>query len=99
MLTVRGDSMNRARFGDEVTPNRFVRIDDRRVELRPESHDPAHEVLRLDLAKHILGHRRHRRGRLHRTAARRSSRRLCERLTAPAARRHAKRPGPGAAGG
>ena len=43
-----------ARFGDDVTLKRFVRIDERRVELRPESHNPAHEVLRLDLAKHIL---------------------------------------------
>ena len=43
-----------ARVGDEVTLKRFVRIDDRRVELRPESHNPAHEVMKLDLAKHIL---------------------------------------------
>ena len=43
-----------ARFGDEVTLKRFVRIDDRHVELRPESYNAAHEVLKLDLAKHIL---------------------------------------------
>ena len=43
-----------ARFGDEVTLNRFVQIDERHVELRPESHNPAHEVMKLDLAKHIL---------------------------------------------
>ena len=43
-----------ARFGDEVTLKRFVRIDERHVELRPESYNPAHEVLKLDLAKHIL---------------------------------------------
>ena len=43
-----------ARFGDEVTLKRFVRIDDRHVELRPESHNPAHKVIKLDLAKHIL---------------------------------------------
>ncbi len=43
-----------ARFGDEVTLKRFVRIDERHVELRPESYDPAHEVMKLDLAKHIL---------------------------------------------
>ena len=43
-----------ARFGDEVTLKRFVRIDDRHVELRPESHNPAHEPLEIDLAKHIL---------------------------------------------
>ena len=43
-----------ARFGDEVTLKRFVRIDERHVELRPESYNPAHEVMKLDLAKHIL---------------------------------------------
>lgn len=43
-----------ARFGDEVTLKRFVRIDKRHVELRPESHNPTHEVMKLDLAKHIL---------------------------------------------
>ena len=43
-----------ARFGDEVTVKRFVRIDERRVELRPESTNPAHKVLKLDLAKHFL---------------------------------------------
>ena len=43
-----------ARFGDEVTLKRFVRIDDRHVELRPESHNPMHEPLEIDLAKHIL---------------------------------------------
>ena len=43
-----------ARFGDEVTLKRFVRVDERHVELRPESHNPAHEVMKLDLAKHIL---------------------------------------------
>ena len=43
-----------ARFGDEVTLKRFVRLDARHVELRPESHNPAHEPRRLDLAKHIL---------------------------------------------
>ena len=43
-----------ARFGDEVTLKRFVRIDDRHVELRPESHNPMHELLEIDLAKHIL---------------------------------------------
>ena len=43
-----------ARFGDEVTLKRFVRIDERHVELRPESDNPVHEVMRLDLAKHIL---------------------------------------------
>ena len=43
-----------ARFGDEVTLKRFVRIDKRRVELRPDSHNPRHEPIRIDLAKHIL---------------------------------------------
>ena len=43
-----------ARFGDEVTLKRFIRIDDRHVELRPESSNSAHKVLKLDLAKHIL---------------------------------------------
>ncbi len=43
-----------ARFGDEVTLKRLVRIDERHVELRPESHNPAHRVMKLDLAKHIL---------------------------------------------
>lgn len=78
LLTVRGDSMNRAglrdgdwvaicktaeaksgqvvvaRFGDEVTLKRLMRIDDRHIELRPESYNTAHEVMRLDLAKHIV---------------------------------------------
>lgn len=43
-----------ARFGDEVTLKRFVRIDERHVELRLESDNPAHKVMKLDLAKHIL---------------------------------------------
>lgn len=43
-----------ARFGDEVTVKRYVRIDERHVELRPESHNAAHEVMKLDLAMHIL---------------------------------------------
>ena len=43
-----------ARFGDEVTVKRFVRVDERHVELRPESRNAAHEVMKLDLAKHIL---------------------------------------------
>lgn len=43
-----------ARFGDEVTVKRYVRIDERHVELRPESHNTAHEVMKLDLAMHIL---------------------------------------------
>ena len=43
-----------ARFGDEVTLKRFVRLDERHVELRPDSHNPEHETKRIDLAKHIL---------------------------------------------
>ena len=43
-----------ARFGDEVTLKRFVRVDDRNVELRPESYNPTHKVMKLDLMKHIL---------------------------------------------
>ena len=43
-----------ARFGDEVTLKRFVRTDDRHVELRPDSHNPMHEPFKVDLAKHIL---------------------------------------------
>lgn len=43
-----------ARFGDEVTIKRFVQLDERNVELRPESHNTAHKVMKLDLAMHIL---------------------------------------------
>ena len=43
-----------ARFGDEVSVKRYVRIDERHVELRPESRNEAHKPMRLDLAKHIL---------------------------------------------
>ena len=43
-----------ARFGDEVTLKRLMRIDERHIELRPESDNPAHEVMELDLAKHIV---------------------------------------------
>ena len=43
-----------ARFGDQVSLKRFWRIDDRQVELRPESHNPRHDIMKLDLAKHLL---------------------------------------------
>ena len=43
-----------ARFGDEVTLKRYWKIDERHIELRPESLNPEHEVMELDLAKHIL---------------------------------------------
>ena len=31
-----------------------MRVDDRHIELRPESTNPEHEIMKLDLAKHIL---------------------------------------------
>ena len=43
-----------ARFGDEVTLKRFQRVDARHVELHPESHNPKHQVMHIDLAKHII---------------------------------------------
>ena len=43
-----------ARFGDEVTLKRFVRLDARYVELRPDSHNAEHQPIKIDLAKYIL---------------------------------------------
>ena len=43
-----------ARFGNEVTLKRYVKLDERRVELRPESHNAEHQVMKLDLTKHRL---------------------------------------------
>ena len=43
-----------ARFGDEVTLKRYWKVDERHVELRPESHNPEHEVMKLDPAKNLL---------------------------------------------
>ena len=43
-----------SRIGDEVTLKRFVRLDKRHVELRPDSHNPEHEPIAIDLAKHVL---------------------------------------------
>ena len=43
-----------ARFGDEVTLKRFVQLDERHVELCSDSHNPEHEPIAIDLAKHIL---------------------------------------------
>ena len=43
-----------ARFGDEITLKRYVKLDERHVELRPESHNPEHQVMKLDLVKHRL---------------------------------------------
>jgi hypothetical protein len=36
------------------TLKRFVKLDERHVELRPESNDPEHQVMKLDLAMHRL---------------------------------------------
>ena len=43
-----------ARFGDEVTLKRFVRLDAHHVQLRPDSHNAKQKPIRIDLAKHIL---------------------------------------------
>ena len=43
-----------ARFGDDVTLKRLIRINERNIDLRPESHNKAHKVMKLDLAKHIV---------------------------------------------
>ena len=43
-----------SRFGNEVTLKRFVQLDERQVELRPDSNNPEHETIKIDLAKHIL---------------------------------------------
>ena len=43
-----------ARFGDEVTLKRFVRLNERHIELRPDSHNPQHEPRRVNLVKHRL---------------------------------------------
>ena len=42
-----------ARFGDDTLP-RFVWVDERHVELRPEGHNQKHKVMKIDLGKHIL---------------------------------------------
>ena len=39
-----------ARIDDEVTLKRFVRVSNRRVELRPESTNPEHGTIEVDLA-------------------------------------------------
>ena len=38
-----------ARIENEVTLKRFIRLDERRVELRPESFESGHETIRVDL--------------------------------------------------
>ena len=57
-MRVRGVSSIRdivtAGVGDERTLKRFVRLDQRHVELRPDSHNPEHRPIEIDLAKHIL---------------------------------------------
>ena len=40
-----------ARFGDEVALKRYVRLDERHVELRSEIHNPEHRVMQIDIAK------------------------------------------------
>ena len=37
-----------------LTLKRFVRVDKRHVELRPDSHNPEQQPIRLDLARHTL---------------------------------------------
>ena len=43
-----------ARREEEVTLKRFVRLDERRVELRPESTNPDHETIEVDLKKEVF---------------------------------------------
>lgn len=43
-----------ARREDAVTLKRFIRKDEQHVELRPESTDPEHQVIQIDLAKEEL---------------------------------------------
>ena len=43
-----------AKNGDAVALKRFVQLDEHHVELRPDSHGPQHEPIRIDLARHIL---------------------------------------------
>ena len=43
-----------ARFRDEVTLKCFMRLDTRHVQLRRDNHNPEHEPIAIDLAKHIL---------------------------------------------
>ena len=42
------------RVDDEVTLKRFVRLDPEQVELRPESSNPEHKPIRIDLAREQL---------------------------------------------
>ena len=62
-----------ARLGDEVTLKRFVRLDERHVELRPDSHNREHETIRIDLARHILHIEGGRCGGAHRAVGKRMS--------------------------
>ena len=43
-----------ARSGDKVTLKRFGRLDELHVELRPDSHNPEHKPILIDIAKNIL---------------------------------------------
>ena len=45
--------MTVARIGDEVVVKRFCRKDRRTIELQPESHNPEHQVIRID--EHTVG--------------------------------------------
>lgn len=38
-----------ARLGDDVTLKRFIRVSERRVELRPDSTNRAHQPIEIDL--------------------------------------------------
>ena len=42
------------RFGDEVTLKRFVRLNERHVELSPDSHSPQHKPRRINLVEQSL---------------------------------------------
>ena len=54
-IEIRPDTKRGIRpIGDEVTLKRFVRLDERHVELRPDSHNAEHQPIKIDLAKRIL---------------------------------------------
>ena len=60
-----------ARLGDEVTLKRFVRLDERHVELRPDSHNPKHEPPPAGPRQAYPAHRRGRGRGAHRAAGQR----------------------------
>ena len=43
-----------AKIGEELTLKRFVRVDERRVELRPESTNPEHKLIHVDLEQEVF---------------------------------------------